>query len=206
MKKLLLVILVISLFPLSSFAFTGTLSTDGNFDGDLTAFGNWAIVGVKLTWDVTLIDNSYWQYTYTFTDLNNNPLVGQPSHFTLEISPDVPERNFWGFAGAYEFGDKDGITNAIKLDWAADSYTFYSLQDPVWGDFYSKDGEAGGNGLNIVWNSTFASLDPLDPAANGSVNHKILRPDTTFIPEPASMLLFGMGLAGAGIVRRIRKK
>lgn len=203
MKKLLLTILIALLVPMSSFAYVGSLSTA---DGGITATGNWGVNGFKISWDVTQMTEGYWCYQYWLTDLQGNTLVGEPSHLTLEISPNVPTDRFWDFGGVVEFGDFDGISNSMKLDYAGTHYSFYSLQVPVWGDFYSKDGRAGGYGFNTAMNSSFGTADPTAAADDGSIGYKILRPDTvTDVPEPGTMLLFGLGMAGAGIVRKVRK-
>lgn len=203
MKKLLILVLVLAIMPLSSYAFTGSLSTAS---GGVVATGNWATTGFVISWDIQQMANLSWCYTYTMTDLLGNNLVGTPSHFTLEVSHDVGENYFWGFAGSTEFTnsddtkDLDGINDALKLDWQADSYTFYSWKGPVLGDFYTKNGfDQPTSVFNTAYNSGFGVA--------GTEANKIYRPDSYCdIPEPGTMLLFGMGLAGAGVFRRRKKQ
>jgi len=96
----------------------------------------------------------------------------------------------------------------MKLDYGAEGQTewsFYSWRAPTWGDFYAKDGEAGGLGLNAAWNAGYLLDDPVTAPANGSISDKILRPDTqTAIPEPTTLGLLSIGLAG--VVFRVRKR
>jgi hypothetical protein len=94
----------------------------------------------------------------------------------------------------------------LKIDIASDEYYFTSTRAPVWGDFYMKDGKEDMSDI-YAYNTTFGTDDPLDPPSNGSINYKILRPDTytTIIPEPGTLLLLGSALALAGGYRRFRK-
>lgn len=203
-RVLLLVILIFAAFSVTNAqlaSFSGSLSTP---DG-VNATGYWS-TGFMISWNVEMQENHSWLYSYEFTDLQGNALTGMPSHLTLEISPNTTTNDFWGFSGnVIEFGDKDGIESAMKLDWASNSYSFYSNRSPVWGDFFTKDGEAGGLGFNTAYNAGFGTDDPLAAATNGSIGNKILRPDTNVVPEPSTLLLMGLGLAGYGIRKRFRK-
>ena len=71
---------------------------------------------------------------------------------------------------------------------------FDSIRMPVWGDFYAK---CGGIPPNEAWNEGFATPDPLDPPADGSIASHILVPDS-FVPEPTTLsLLVACGLLAA---------
>ena len=140
------------------------------------------------------------------------------SHFIVAISPDVTERDFWGANGApisiatYDPSNPSnpGLPSAffgLKLDYEGNYFTFNSSRAPVWGDFYIKDGIFDGDDV-YAYNTTFGLPDPTDDPADGSINNKILRPDThtDMIPEPSSMLLLGSALGMAGVIRRFRRK
>jgi hypothetical protein len=99
------------------------------------------------------------------------------------------------------------------------NFSFYSDRAPTWGDFYAKSDYSNGS-TSTAWNEDFTMADPnaapedglLTGASGGSIN-KILRPDTVTgsgahdsVPEPATLLLFGLGATGVGLVRRLRNR
>lgn len=207
-RAFLAMALVLMLAPLASaLSFSGSLISPAG----VTATGYWAQQGFQIEWFIEDQPDGSWKYQYWLKDsqgaLYQEPAMASISHFTIEISPDATEADFWGMGGDVEFGDINGISSAMKLDFGAGYYEFFSTRAPVWGDFYAKDGTAGGLGENTAYNAGFGNPDPLDGPTNGSIGNKILRPDTstTVVPEPGTMLLMGIGLAGAGIVRKFRK-
>jgi hypothetical protein len=206
------------LVPAASQAFVGYLSSD---TGGILGSGNWMVGGVtRLDWVVTQNANQSWHYDYTFS----HP-AGATSHLLLEVSRTFTRENIFNESGDFGslgvdwFGDEGGsnplipeVVYAIKFDSALGTSThiaFDSDRAPMWGDFYSKDGNVGGYGQNAAWNAGFttADTDPTDPAADGSLANHLLVPDTvtTPIPEPTTLLLLGGGLLG-GVIARRRKK
>lgn len=206
MKKLMVLALILFVVPLSAHAlvYTGSLSISG---GGLTGNDNWANDGM-IAWEVTQ-EGSNWLYVYTLSFEDGSSFEGPAvSHLTLEVSPDVnTQTDFWDFNGdPIEFGSYEGITNAMKLDYGDDGqleWSFRSNRVPTWGDFYAKGGRD-----SWLKNSGFNDLDPLDLSPSADVTNKILRPDTGYtpVPEPSTMILMGLGLAAAGVVRRRRQE
>ena len=111
----------------------------------------------------------------------------------METSDPLPEGDIWDIEGNYGeafvaewFYPGSGKPSmpddlyGVKFD--DTSATTFSLEFtsnflPVWGDFYAKDGQAGGECLNQFWNAGFSLADPLLPPSDGSLYGPILRPD-----------------------------
>ena len=203
--------------PSVAAAYVGSLlSTTGGIQGT----GNWITdpAGMSFEWEVTLNADDSWHYSYVFT----HP-VGETSHFILEVSDNFTANEIFNLQGDVgnveigEFGVDDpanpgipGSMYGIKFDEATGlvtAFSFDSFRVPVWQDFYSKDGVAGG-GINAAWNTgfTLGDTDPLAPASDGSFEFHVLAPDSTVIPEPATLMLLGSGLLGSVAVFRRRRK
>jgi hypothetical protein len=232
LKKLILIALFLTLSR-SAYAVTYAGSLQVPSTSGVSGTGLWAEV-FKISWSITQQPDTSWNYSYSLTELNGDPLdPGAVSHFILEISPAATASDFWGFGGATEiktFSSADGNSNpnmpgslyAIKFDYTATTYNFSSTKAPVWGDFYSKDGNAGGKGTNSVWNADFLDPDPLDAPktgllsdGNGGYIYKLLRPDTTngggggstpSVPEPFTSVMVGLGLAIPAAKKFLRSK
>lgn len=189
-------------------------------EGGLT--GYWP--GFSILWDISYDQTAQlWDYEYTLT---GNKAI---SHFILEVSSPSSANDIinplvkkgsgdWTSISIYGpqlWTPGTGNSNpgmpasglyGIKFDTGANlvSYSFQTVNDPVWGNFYSKDGKTGGNNIyaynNALGITGFNSNDKLD---------FIVRPDggnnPPVVPEPVSSILFFSGGAVLA-VRRYTKK
>lgn len=188
----------------------------------------WSLRDVVLHWSVSLeTPSSPWHYSYSLTVSGTSYGI---SHFILETSPSFTntEENFRNFVcsspatltfGWQESGSPglpepligiriEPTDSPMSLTWSFDSN-----KQPVWGDFYAKDGLGNDPATaNYAFNTGFGSPDS-DPSIllyePQSVNDSspeilrthILRPDTepgplVTIPEPMSVAFLGGVLAG----------
>jgi hypothetical protein len=175
--------------------YNGSLSSA---DGGIVATGAWGSDPSKpvvITWTVTQNPNSSWYYEYRLDILGCR---GAISHLTIETSEGFDESDLigsitvtQGAVGQVQYGwfnEYAGTIYAMKFDDTQGKTLevgFNSWRMPVWGDFYAKDGRAGGLGWNRAWNAGYANPDPMVAACSGSIDNHILRPDTV-IPAPAA--------------------
>jgi len=204
---------------------TGHLSTADT--GALVAGGGWVSPpdanGFRIDWAVSQNLNGTWHYAYTFSDEAGSPLKGKTSHIILQLSENIEEDdlfNFTGDAGTLEFGTFGPHPSnpnfptgesifGVKVDMggAQNYFEFDSNRQPMWGDFYAKDGKYGGldtyaynADLGVPVDNLHHYMDtPVDSLQNPLA--KILVPDT-HVPEPATVGLIGLG--GLALVRRRR--
>jgi hypothetical protein len=194
----------------------GTLSSPAA-TGGLYGAGGWTS-GASITWTVTggFTPTGFepWHYTYTWTGPSADK--DQMSNMIFEVTePTFTEASLFNFSYTgtttplqFEVGDHDvlaGTIYGLKIE-AADvgdvgniTVKFDSYHQPMWGDFFAKDG----NGT-VAYNADFGT-DPVDIYAPelGEGDWYVAVPDSSVVPLPASIILgaFALGLAG----RKLRK-
>lgn len=196
-------------------SYTGSLSVGHGLVGTAT----WDDPSSKISYTVSQATvGGPWTYSYTFS-----VEAKDISHFIIETSPSFTEDNLlsinWSVChGTYSIEDnKDNNGNpymptdlyGIKFtpgDVLDATVTFTSDREPVWGDFYARDGKTGGT-YNTVYNTGFTATDtdPAIPPANnpnGVLTNHILVPDTVSAPEPMALALV---MAGGVVMLRRRK-
>lgn len=206
---------VLAVIVLSSGAANGYSGSLSSATGGITGTGVWITTGpTTLDWLVTPNGDGSWHYSYT---LSVAP-TGGISHLIIETSPDFTKdlilNPSWDlsktFVGSWDSsnGNPDmpgagiyGIKfNDVSEDMQTLSYefSFDAFRNPVCGDFYAKDGNAGNpQGVtNTAWNTGFDSLAPTMPPDQCDFTTKILVPDTetTVIPEAGSLVLASLGM------------
>ena len=235
---LLLVFPVVANATLISADPTGTRSTA---DSSLIAAAGWDGTGnngFEISWDITYDDTTeLYTYTYTISGEEGANLSKGLSHWILEVTEGSEALDFenvipyfsvnedgseespkqWADTGNSNPDMPEGGIYGLKWDTTGDDVLTYTVafdteKDPVWGDFYAKNG-SGGQGNNRIWATAWNIGFGTVP--NGTVfTNWIATPDgannnagpDVVIPEPATMLLLGSGLIGIAVSGKKRFK
>lgn len=241
MKTLLSAMALVVVTAASGWAVTYTGSLSSSAGGGLLATQDWAggtstLPNAILTWSVTDSDSLHaglWVYSYVF-DVTRKGI----SHVITEVSENFTAENIKagttanGQLDTYNNGDpgksNPGIPGdlfGIKWDTSSASPLLYSWvivsdREPMWGDFYSKDGKTGGNDV-YAFNTGFGNeASALIGDGNAfevtSGRAWALVPDTdgggggggggNVVPEPGTFILLGAGLLGFGLYGRRKAK
>jgi hypothetical protein len=173
--------------------------------------------GFRVDWIISQNPDLTWHYQYSFSKQNGELLTHRTSHFIIQLSEDIEEEEIFNITGDVSGWDFDthgpssgnpgfppgesifGIK--FELTGAQSVVEFDCTREPMWGDFYAKD---GGNPQAFVYNTDLGvpvanpnDYNGIPVDATGATLHKVLVPDT--IPEPATLILMALGsLAFAG--------
>lgn len=115
-------------------------------------------------------------------------------------NPSIPDALYGIKVDTEEVMGEDGYEDPLTV-----TFLFQTMRDPVWGDFYAKSGFDPSSGEWVaLWNAGFTDpdMDPFDFPADGALDGHLLVPDTTEIPEPATLALLAFSGMGGVVMRR----
>ncbi len=215
MKRLWALCVLVFAFCVPSVAYAVPLigSISSSPGGGLVATGSWGAGGAALSWRVSSV-GSLWQYDYRF-EVDRKDI----SHVLTEVSPTFTVKNIRQGTSPYDgpdlFGNQGGSSPGIPADlWSLKftpssdttdfSWTIVSDREPMWGDFYAKDGVDRGVDV-YAYNASFGLVSGLSYTATAPFGF-LLVPDTNNgsnrISEPNSLLMFAAAFLLFGVSRR----
>jgi hypothetical protein len=196
-------------------SYAGSLASDTSPAG-IVGTGYWITTGPsQIQWSVAQVADGSWNYDYNFAVPDGNI-----NHLILECSLDMQlsdlsnvNGDFTGFAiGTFtppspSDPNLPGTIHGIDftgVNTTAGGFHFHSTRAPVWGNFYSVDGQTHNPGINnTAWNTGFLLPAPPNPPSNGSVSGKLLVPDSTAaIPDASTIVLACFGALQLLAVRK----
>jgi len=176
--------------------------------------------GFRINWSVSGKDGQgYYTYSYTFDDGATTPADITLDEWIVEVSSELTELSTFQFTdgGAVTSGTGQNVflgthtatgsgesIYGVKFTYDAASYSFKTLQDPVYGDFWATDSATTAN--SAVWN-TGIGVD-LAPGP-GSTTNWVATVDTEsgiIIPEPSLSVLALTALLAGAVARRRKKE
>lgn len=125
-------------------------------------------------------------------------------------NPGLPPAGIYGIKVEDMKEDDGADADAKKL-----YFSFRSIHQPMWGDFYAKDGTYSTDNTvyNYLYNAGLGKLDsPLTDERrydyyNEELSERyVLVPDTNVVPVPGAVLLGSMGLSVAGYFLRRKRR
>ncbi len=140
--------------------------------------------------------STYNSWTWGYAPLSNDPLVWDGGNDDLQTHGIYPA--WYTEFNAGNFGLVDGVGD-VQPPSTWNPTMGYILGGNHVGEFRSYHISVTGD--------AFVHFDAYTLNEDGSIDEfaKFSHDAGTGIPEPATMLLFGLGLAGAGVVRKLRK-
>ncbi len=179
--------------------------------GGITATYDWNNNGTWLSWDIVDLGDGLWDYTYTW-HTDHKAL----SHIILELTDGAILCDFSDWSGGtpaagdfttYSPSDPGnsnpnlpGAVYGVKIPGGGGECTEYTFSfttwhQPVWGDFYAKDGKSSGI-ETLAYNAGFLLEDAND-------GFHIARPDGRVVPDGTlTVLLLGGALISIDMLRR----